>query len=35
VKWLINNMWGYWMVLLVISLGLAATIYEIWLKGRI
>ncbi len=32
---LINSMWGYWAILLVISLGLAAVIYEVWLKGRI
>jgi hypothetical protein len=32
---LINNMWFYWMILLAISLGTAAVIYEIWLKGRI
>ncbi len=33
MKWLINSMWGYWFLLLAISLGLATVIYEIWLKG--
>ncbi len=35
MKWLVNTMWGYWILLLVISLGLAALTYEIWLKGKI
>jgi len=35
MKKLINSMWGYWLLLLVISLGIAAAIYEIWLRGRI
>lgn len=35
MKWFINNMFGYWILLLVISLGAAAVIYEIWLKGRL
>lgn len=34
MKWFINSMFGYWILLLVISLGAAAVIYEIWLKGR-
>jgi hypothetical protein len=34
MKWLINTMWGYWFLLLVISMGMAAIIYEIWLEGR-
>lgn len=34
MKWFINSMLGYWILLLVISLGSAAAIYEIWLKGR-
>jgi hypothetical protein len=33
MKWLINSMLGYWMLLLVISLTIACGIYEIWLKG--
>jgi hypothetical protein len=33
MKRILNSMFGYWMVLLAISLGLAAGIYEIWLKG--
>ncbi len=35
MKKLINTMWGFWLLLLVFSLGVAAAIYEIWLKGRI
>jgi hypothetical protein len=34
MKWFVNSMLGYWALLLVISLGVAAIIYEIWLKGR-
>ena len=34
MKWIVNTMWGYWILLLVISMGAAALIYEIWLKGR-
>ncbi len=32
MKWLIDRMWGYWTVLLAISLAIAYGIYEIWLK---
>jgi hypothetical protein len=35
VKWFINSMFGYWILLLLVSLGSAAVIYEVWLKGRI
>jgi hypothetical protein len=35
VNKLINSMWGYWLILLIISLGIATVIYEIWLKGRV
>ena len=35
MKKLINSMWGYWLLLLTISLSVAAAIYEIWLKGNI
>jgi hypothetical protein len=35
MKWFVNTMLGYWILLLVISLGAAAVVYEIWLKGRI
>ena len=34
MKWFVNSMFGYWILLLIISLGSAAAIYEIWLKGR-
>jgi hypothetical protein len=33
-RWFIDSMFGYWVLLLVISLVSAAGIYEIWLKGR-
>jgi hypothetical protein len=32
MKWFINSMIGYWIFLLVISLGLAAICYQIFLK---
>ena len=35
MKWWINSMWGFWLVLLTFSLGLATAIYYIWLKGNI
>jgi hypothetical protein len=35
MKRLLNTMWIYWMLLLVVSIGLAAGIYEIWLKGHV
>jgi hypothetical protein len=35
MRWFIDSMLGYWILLLTISLGTAALIYEIWLKGRI
>jgi ABC-type phosphate transport system permease subunit len=34
-KWLVNSMWVFWLVLLAASLGIAAGIYLIWLKGNI
>jgi hypothetical protein len=34
MKRLLNSMWGFWLLLLAISLGTAALVYEIWLKGR-
>ena len=35
MKKLVNSMWGFWLLLLVVSLGSALGIYEIWLKGRV
>lgn len=35
MRWFINSMLGYWVLLLAFSLGTAAVIYEIWLKGNI
>ncbi len=35
MKWWINSMWGFWLVLLTFSLGLATAIYFVWLKGNI
>jgi hypothetical protein len=31
MRWLWDNMFGYWMVLLAISLGAAALVYVLWL----
>jgi ABC-type phosphate transport system permease subunit len=33
MKWVLNSMWAYWFLLLGVSLGCAAAIYLIWLKG--
>jgi hypothetical protein len=33
VRWFIDSMLGYWILLLVISLGTAAGIYQVWLKN--
>ena len=35
MKWFIESMLGYWILLLAISLGLAAGIYVIWLKDAL
>jgi hypothetical protein len=32
---LLNSMMFFWLLLLVVSFGLAAVIYEVWLKGHI
>jgi hypothetical protein len=34
LRWFVDSMLGYWVLLLGISLGTAAVIYEIYLKGR-
>jgi hypothetical protein len=34
MKWFVNSMLGYWILLLAISMGTAAGIYEIWLKNQ-
>ena len=33
MKWFYDSMLGYWIVLLVISLSVAAVVYEVWLKN--
>ena len=35
MRWFIDSMIGYWVLLLAFSLGTAAVIYEVWLKGII
>ena len=35
MKWFIDSMVGYWILLLAISLGVAAMIYEVWLRDAI
>ncbi len=35
MKRLLNSMWTFWLLLLVISLGTAGVIFEVWLKGRV
>ncbi len=34
MKWLWESMLGYWMVLLIISLGAAALVYVLWLHDN-
>jgi hypothetical protein len=34
MKWFYDTMLGYWVLLLAISMGSAAVVYEVWLKGR-
>ncbi len=35
MRWFWDSMFGYWILLLAISLGIAAAIYMIWLRGVI
>jgi hypothetical protein len=35
LRWFVDSMLGYWVLLLTISLFSAAGIYEVWLKGRL
>ncbi len=35
MKWFYNSMIGYWITLLIISLGIAAAIYMFWLKDKL
>jgi hypothetical protein len=35
MRWFIDSMVGYWILLLAISLGAAAVVYEVWLRGNI
>ena len=35
MRWFIDSMMGYWILLLAISLGAAAVVYEVWLRGNI
>ena len=35
LRWFVESMFGYWVLLLTVSLGVAAVIYEMWLKGKI
>jgi hypothetical protein len=35
IRWCVESMWRFWFVLLAISLGMAAGIYFLWLKGNI
>ncbi len=35
LRWFIDTMWGYWILLLLISVAAAALIYELLLRGRV
>ena len=34
-RWLVSSMWGFWFLLLAVSLSVAAAIYYLWLQGRV
>jgi hypothetical protein len=34
MKWFVNSMLGWWVLLLAISMTGAAAIYELWLKNQ-
>jgi hypothetical protein len=34
-RWVLGSMWGFWVLLLAFSLGLAAVIHLIWLRGNV
>ncbi len=34
MKGLLNSMWAFWLLLLVVALGTAGLIYQVWLKGN-
>ena len=34
LRWFVDSMLGYWILLLAVSLGIAAGLYEMWLKGK-
>jgi hypothetical protein len=35
VRALTSSMWGFWFFLLAISMGMAAVIYYVWLRGNL
>jgi len=35
MRWFIDSMFGYWILLLAIALGTAAGIYLVWLRDAI
>jgi hypothetical protein len=35
MRWFIDSMLGYWILVLAVSLGAAAVIYQIWLKDSL
>jgi hypothetical protein len=35
MRWFIDSMLGYWILVLAVSLGTAAVIYQIWLKDSL
>ena len=34
LRWFVDSMVGYWILVLAVSLAIAAGIYEMWLKGK-
>ncbi len=35
LRWFVESMVGYWVLLLLVSFGAAAAIYGLWFRGRI
>lgn len=34
LRWFVDSMWGFWLMLLTISFAAAIAIYYLWMHGR-
>ncbi len=34
LRWFVDSMWGFWLMLLAISFAAAIAIYYLWMHGR-